>query len=793
MRGRQLGGRYEIQERIGGGGMAIVYRAMDMLLHRHVAVKVLRPQYVHDEEFIERFRREAQAAASLSHSNIVSIYDVGHEEEIHYIVMECIEGTTLNDLIKTKSTLQVEEAIRISGQICEALEHAHLNQIIHRDIKPHNILIGRNGRVKVTDFGIARAVTSSTITQTGSVMGSVHYFSPEHAKGTFTGEQSDLYSLGIVMYQMLTGRLPFIGESPISIALKHLKENVEDPRKVNPLIPQSVENIILKAVRKDPSDRYSTAGQMLEDLESCLEPGRRNEAKLFFKDIDELDEEKTRVIPAIKPGQFVPMDDDDEEGEQATTLHPYHTAKRKFWIKPLVWIVVLLGLLGGMWYMVGYVKASMKVQEVQVPDVVNKPLSEAQQMLKDAQLDHDVIMEASNDIPKDVVISQSSRNMTLKVNSKVMLHVSKGTDLVKTPNFINSNLADAKTALMKLGVKEDRITIEQVFEEKEPGTVLQQLPLPDTMIDPLKESAKLTISKGKETFKMKDLVGLTEEAAKALIIANKLKLEPGGVTYEANYKQPKGRVIKQFPYEYEDEVSPGEVIKLVISSGLPEDAGPMIIKIPYAPVTEGKATSIKITLTDAQYEDFDYKVIPNVTKPATVEVKLVVAPDKNAVIKIRQDNNLVDLITVTYQDYVAQKNGKPFIAPTSGTANPTTATPKPGAGAPSPGTTTSPAAPGAGTPGNPGAGNGSGAKPGTATPPATPGGTTSSVPATGTPGTGTGSGTPASGTAPTTTGTGTTPAGGVTPIVPVTPTPPPAIANPANMKPGNSATTGGTH
>lgn len=315
MKGKQLGGRYEILDRVGGGGMAIVYKALDILLHRHVAVKILRLQYVHDEEFIERFRREAQAAASLSHSNIVSIYDVGQEEEIHYIVMEYIEGTTLNDLIKDKAPLQVEEAIRIASQICEALEHAHHNQIIHRDIKPHNILIGKNGRVKVTDFGIARAVTSSTITQTGSVMGSVHYFSPEHAKGTFTGEQSDLYSLGIVMYQMLTGKLPFIGESPISVALKHLQENVEDPRLVNPLIPQSVENVILRAVRKDPSDRYSSASQMLEDLESCLLPHRRNEAKLIFKDIDELDEEKTRVIPAIRPGQYVPVnEDDDEEG-----------------------------------------------------------------------------------------------------------------------------------------------------------------------------------------------------------------------------------------------------------------------------------------------------------------------------------------------------------------------------------------------------------------------------------------------------------------------------------------------
>lgn len=295
-------GRYEIIERIGGGGMALVYKAQDILLNRNVAVKVLRQQFVHDEEFIRRFRREAQSAASLSHSNVVSIYDVGQEDEIHYIVMECVEGKNLNEIIKERAPLQVDEAVRIASQICDALEHAHQNQIIHRDIKPHNILIGRNGRVKVTDFGIARAVTSTTITQTGSVVGSVHYFSPEHAKGVITGEKSDLYSLGIVLYQMLTAQLPFLGESPISVALKHLQEEFEEPRKINPLIPQSVENVILKSMRKNPEERYQSADEMLRDLETCLLPGRRNESKLEFTHLD--DEDQTRVIPAIKPQQL---------------------------------------------------------------------------------------------------------------------------------------------------------------------------------------------------------------------------------------------------------------------------------------------------------------------------------------------------------------------------------------------------------------------------------------------------------------------------------------------------------
>ncbi|EXX85166.1 serine/threonine protein kinase, partial [Paenibacillus darwinianus] len=296
MIGRELGGRYEIIERIGSGGMALVYKAHDVLLNRKVAVKILRQQFGHDEEFVRRFRREAQSAASLSHPNVVSIYDVGEEEDTHYIVMEYVEGSNLNDLIKERAPLQTEEAVRFAVQICDALDHAHQNQIIHRDIKPHNILIGKNGRVKVTDFGIARAVTSSTITQTGSVVGSVHYFSPEHAKGISTGEKSDLYSLGIVLYQMLTGRLPFLGESPISVALKHLQDDFEEPRQVNPHIPQSLENIILRSMRKNSSERYASAQEMLEDLETCLKPERLNEPKIAFtQDLDE-----TRAMPAIR-------------------------------------------------------------------------------------------------------------------------------------------------------------------------------------------------------------------------------------------------------------------------------------------------------------------------------------------------------------------------------------------------------------------------------------------------------------------------------------------------------------
>ena len=275
MQGKKLGGRYEIIGRIGGGGMAVVYKAVDSLLHRHVAIKVLSESLSNNSEFIRRFDREAQAAASLSHPNVVNVYDVGRDGYTHYIVMELVDGPTLKQYIQEKGPLPVEEAVQIAIQICDGLAHAHENQIVHRDIKPHNILIGSNGRVKVTDFGIARAATSSTITQTGSVMGSVHYFSPEQARGGVVGEKSDIYSLGIVLYEMLTGELPFDGDSAISIALKHLQEKVTDPREINPNIPENIVRIVMRALEKDPEMRYTSAKAMMQDLNYAISVDRR--------------------------------------------------------------------------------------------------------------------------------------------------------------------------------------------------------------------------------------------------------------------------------------------------------------------------------------------------------------------------------------------------------------------------------------------------------------------------------------------------------------------------------------
>jgi eukaryotic-like serine/threonine-protein kinase len=660
MIGHVLGGRYDIIERVGGGGMALVYKGHDQLLHRKVAIKVLRQQYVHDEEFIRRFRREAQSAASLSHPNVVSIYDVGQEDEIHYIVMEYIEGSTLNDVIKDRAPLQVEEAINIASQICDALEHAHQNQIIHRDIKPHNILIGKNGRVKVTDFGIARAADSSQITQTGSVVGSVHYFSPEHAKGTLTGAKSDLYSLGIVLYQMLTGRLPFFGESPISVALKHLQEDVEEPRKVNPLIPQSVENIILKAMRKTPEERYQSARQMLDDLETCLLPERRNEPKLSFED----DDERTRVMPAIRPGQYG-FDEEDEEN----TPSPRGSAakKRKLrWITPVILLLLLAGLVVGGWYGIQWAQTIFKVPDVLVPNVVGKPADEAIGILKGLSFEPVSKEEFNDQVPKGVVISQDVVGMKLKEGSPIELQISKGIELQKMPNLMGKNYKEAELELLTtLGLTKEQLKREDTFYDEPAEQVIKQVPAEGEEFDPKTAVVTLTVSKGRETFEMPSLIGLTEAEAKAKITLNNLKLQE--VVKEPSLKQPVGRVFNQWPFDPNTPVSRGQEIKIYVSTGLPEDSGEVKVSMPVQPATEGVESQIRIIITDARYDNFEY-VSKVITKAETIDVKVVVTKDKNAVIQVRRDNQLINSQTVTHKDYLGT-NAKPANAKTSGGGN----------------------------------------------------------------------------------------------------------------------------
>ncbi|MDQ0492179.1 Stk1 family PASTA domain-containing Ser/Thr kinase [Paenibacillus brasilensis] len=667
MIGHLLGGRYEIIERIGGGGMALVYKAQDILLNRNVAVKVLRQQFVHDEEFIRRFRREAQSAASLSHSNVVSIYDVGQEDEIHYIVMEYVEGKNLNEIIKERAPLQVDEAVRIASQICDALEHAHQNQIIHRDIKPHNILIGRNGRVKVTDFGIARAVTSTTITQTGSVVGSVHYFSPEHAKGVVTGEKSDLYSLGIVLYQMLTAQLPFLGESPISVALKHLQEEFEEPRKINPLIPQSVENVILKSMRKNPEERYQSADEMLRDLETCLLPGRRNESKLEFAHLD--DEDQTRVIPAIKPQQMGMSSSGDDVPVQPRESErlPSKQSSKKGKKKAILWISIVLLLLLCMGGVVYYVQSMLVVPDVEVPNVVTKTEDQAKLLISQAGLSIQTPIqhEYKEGVAPGVVFYQSYPEKTVvKKGTIIELKVGIAKPLTPMPDVKGQSYENAVKLLTAQQIKETQIQQNEQFSDQAAGTVLSQTPAANEPFDKDSVQVVLTVSKGANTVKMPNLVGMTQNEAENEVKKKGLKV--GSIKEEYSYEQEKGKVTKQWPSEAGSDLPPNTEITIYVSTGYPPEAIMLPFNVPVAPKEEGKNSKIRITYTDARGENQEWgsRTI-NTTQVFTIN--LLMAPNKDSVVSVFRDGAFVDTYPVSYID---AKNGTvtmPQIAPPAGT------------------------------------------------------------------------------------------------------------------------------
>lgn len=662
MIGNELSARYHIMDRIGEGGMAIVYKANDVLLNRHVAIKVLRKQYVHDEEFIRRFRREAQSAAALSHPNIVSVYDVGKEDDIHYIVMEYIEGSTLRERIISHAPFPVEEAVHIATQICDALDHAHHNQIIHRDIKPHNILIGRNGRVKVTDFGIARAATAIDITQTGSVVGSVHYFSPEHAKGVSQGESSDLYSLGIVMYQMLTNALPFHGESPISVALKHLQDKVRDPREINPHIPQSVGNIILKALRKAPEERYDSAHTMLEELESCLLPEKRDVPKIQFDSDDEYDDaERTLVMPAIRSGQRknpvkLRAEDSSEHEDNAPFAELYEedegeTRHRRVWIMPLVWVVILAlaAIFGWMFLKSFWAKLDLP-QDVPVPNVVNETYDRAQEILREAGLKAgELEFEHDDTIPEGIVIAQDPiAGYELKEDSEIKLTISDGPKLDEMQDYVGERWVDVELRLLSLGLRKDQIQIEYIKDEAPSGTVIAHTPEANEQFNLQEEDLiiQVTISEGLGTVDMPSLIESKESEVEIILEKYGLKLDPD-IARDASFTVPEGQVYHQHP-EPGEEVGIGESVKIWISSGYPEDALSYIWNVVVWPEVDGEPSTVRIIVRDALGEN--ERAPTEISSLSTFPVPIVVSKDTSASFRILVNDKVFDQFTKTHQD-----------------------------------------------------------------------------------------------------------------------------------------------
>lgn len=669
--GRRINGRYKLIEMVGGGGMANVYLARDMILDRDVALKILRMDFNNDDEFIKRFNREAQSATSLAHPNIVSIYDVGEENDIYYIVMEYVDGFTLKQYIQKYYPIPVEKALDIMKQITAAISHAHHNGIIHRDIKPQNILIDKEGTVKITDFGIALALSATNITQTNAVLGSVHYLSPEQARGGMANKKSDIYSLGIVMFEILTGRLPFSGESAVSIALKHLQSETPSPKRWNPDIPQSVENIILKSTAKDSYYRYESVDAMEDDIRTSLNPERLNELPFAIPE----DHDATKAIPIITNDQLSSIDEtiirgpekntnaveeDETIGEPETvtkakkkqkkqkTKSKQKNKKRKKW--PVILVTVFLALVVVAILSITVFPSILGTKEVTVPDLKGKELDEAISTLNGLGFEVGNTIEINDEeVEKGRVIKTNpNEGKTVKEGAKIILYQSLGKETITLADYEGRNFEDIEDMLNKMGFKDIPVTEE--FDDSEPGTIIDQDPSSGFEVIPSETELELKVSKGADRLTLKNLTGFNETALNDYSSESGIKIAVEKEVYSESIAE--GLVISQSP-EPTTKVDKGSTVSVVLSKGKEEIPPKTVTEeftIEYDPVDPGKPQQVQIFIEDinnSMTEPYDtFALLENQKQ----EIKLLVSKDKKAGYKVMRDGQVIKEKTVTYPD-----------------------------------------------------------------------------------------------------------------------------------------------
>lgn len=596
MRGKLLGNRYQIEEKVGEGGMASVYRGIDNKLNRTVAVKILYEQFASDPEVLRRFQKEAQAAAKLSHPYIVNVYDEGEEEGINYIIMEYLNGPTLKEFILRDGPLPSGEAACIAFQIADALVHAHNQGIIHRDIKPHNILLNEEGRVKVTDFGIARAFAEAeaTITHGGSLLGSVYYSSPEQAKGGSAGEKSDIYSLGIVLYEMLTGKVPFSGESPVSVALKHLQENMPPPSRHVPQVSSSLEMIVMRATHKELEFRYASAVEFRNDLEEWLNESnvKNNHLGNTLAGIPRFSNASTS-----KRGKTVEESFDYDEYEDEEELEEEGTFPFK---KVFVYTLLIALLFLGGWIGYNSLQAFWVVPEVDVPDVSGLSLEEARERLEEEGLGFTVGAEInSEEVPLDHVISQDpSAGRTVREGREIELVVSLGPEKIKVPGLVGKSEQEARILLSDLDLNME--TSREYSSEFKINEIIEQNPREDFEVT-RGETINIVVSKGRRPFTLLDFEGRTIEDAKEWLKQYDLVLREVKEEYSDGFEE--GKVISQSPAPGK-MVQSGDTVDLVVSKGRdPEEIEQTISVRP--DVEEG--SEIQIIIEDEEGKRLIYK------------------------------------------------------------------------------------------------------------------------------------------------------------------------------------------
>lgn len=627
LEGKLLGNRYEIIEKVGNGGMATVYKAEDKVLKRNVAVKILRDEFTTDEEFIKRFEIEAQSAARLVHPNIVSIFDVGVEENLYYIVMELIRGKTLKEIIiEERGPLPWKWSVNVAIQIASALEMAHKNNIIHRDIKPHNIIITEDGIAKVTDFGIAKAVSNSTITAFGTTIGSVHYFSPEHARGGFTDAKSDLYSLGVVMYEMVTGKVPFDADTPVSVALKHMQEDPEEPIEINPNLPGAVNKIIMKALKKDTTLRYQTASEMLSDLRRAL----KNPDGEFVDDREYDETAKTQKINTDLYGNI-------EEASKNKNKNGKKEGKFKKFIKEHKALSIFIGLILLFALSLGGTLAFLNLTnppEVELPNLVGMSKEEAQKEAENLKLKFEIKTEEFNkEVPEGFIISQDPKYIekyNVKEGSTIIVVVSKGQEKTKVPNVKGKSQEEALQLLEEANLKAE--IIEETSKTVKEGYVISQETEPDKEAF-AGDTIKIHISKGTgiKQVNVVSVTGQNEATAKTTLTGLGLKVN---VAYEEDTSKADGIVLKQ-SLEGGKTVDEGTTITITVNK-----------------VTKANEITVNIDLSKIT----NYKEMPN-NQTNTTETNVAKTVD----IKITVDGNTVHSdsgIAKSKANYTAKIQGK---------------------------------------------------------------------------------------------------------------------------------------
>lgn len=649
--GKHISGRYKILKLIGGGGMSNVYLAHDIILSRDVAIKILRYDLSNEEELHRRFQREALSATSLTNPNIVSIYDVGEDGDMHYIVMEYIKGKTLKQYIQEFSPLSAARSVHIMKQLTSAIAHAHENGIIHRDIKPQNILMDEEGNVKITDFGIATSLGATSFTQTNSVIGTVHYLSPEQARGGVATMKSDIYALGIVFYELLTGELPFSGESAVSIALKHLQAETPSVREFDASIPQSVENIVLKATAKDQNHRYSNAEEMEEDLNTCLSLQRVNEPKFM----PPVDDGATKLIPIIKDPKPVPVpvrvpstgiteqtvQIDSKPPAEEEPKPPKPKKKKKKW--PL--IVGLLILLT-----IGAVVAAVLLtpNRVVVEDVTDMTVEEAIRILEEQGFVIGEQEERNNEEIEsgNVIETNPQAGREREKGTTVDLIVSIGKEMTKMENFVGKQRDEVMDALEEFNDYDFR---EDYSSEHPAGEIIAQTPEAGEEIHVNETDVVLTVSRGQEQVTVRDLMAFNEANRSEYEKSSGFKVNVTGEEYS---DKPAGEVISQTP-KAGTKLEKGGTINVVISKGpkaKQEKFYTNIIEIPYEPFEEGMEQEVSIYIQDKTRTMAEPVETVTITEDTLYTIKLLIVEGDKAAYQIVRDNNVIENKTITYEE-----------------------------------------------------------------------------------------------------------------------------------------------